>query len=165
MSEAEVLFQATIVPRRSLTRKGATIVLGGFAALGALGALRFLVLGVWPVLVWMAAEAALAALLLALHVRAARAGEMLLLEPDRMRILRRDARGRRSETSLPAAWLNPVLEQAPGRVPRLLLTSHGKRVEVAALLGEAEKRELAAAIAGALRHLREPRFDNPQLRD
>jgi hypothetical protein len=30
-------------------------------------------------------------------------------------------------------------------------------------LGEAEKRDLSVALAGALHRLRNPRFDNPQL--
>lgn len=160
-----VLFQATIVPRRSLSRRGAASVLGLFAGLGLVGALRFAEMGVWPVLFFMAAEAALAAGLLVLHVRTGRAGEMLLLEPGVLRVLRRDPRGRRRETRFDTAWLNPVLHESPGRVPRLLLRAHGVREEVATMLGEAEKRELAGALAGALRRMREPRFDNPQLRE
>ena len=160
-----VLFQATIVPRRSLTRKGALAVLGLFACLGLLGALRFAAMGLWPVIFFMVAEALLAAGLLVLHARDGRAAEMLLLEPGRLRVLRRDPRGRGRETRLPTAWLNPVLEEAPGRVPRLLLAAHGVREEVGAMLGETEKRALAAAIAEALRRMREPVFENPQLRD
>ena len=43
--------------------------------------------------------------------------------------------------------------------------AQGQREEVATALGENEKRELAQALAAALRRMREPRFDNPQLRD
>lgn len=160
----EVLFQATIVPRRSLSRRGAWAVVGLFALAGIGGALRFALMGLWPVLGFMALEAVLAAVLLRMHVRAGRAVEMLILEPDCLRVLRRDARGRRSERRLSTAWLNPRLEEEPGRVPRLVLAAHGVREEVGAVLGEAEKRDLAAALARALRRMREPRFDNPQLR-
>ena len=52
----------------------------------------------------------------------------------------------------------------PGRVPTLVLASHGKREEVARVLGEPEKRDLAVALAEALYRLRNPTFDNPQLR-
>ena len=161
----EVLFQATIVPRRSLSRRGAWTVLGLFALAGIGGALRFALMGLWPVLAFMVLEAVLAAVLVRMHIRAGRAAEILILEPGCLRVLRRDARGRRSERRLATAWLNPQLEEAPGRVPRLVLAAHGMREEVAAMLGEAEKRDLAAALARALRRMREPRFDNPQLRE
>ena len=161
----EVLFQATIVPRRSLSRRGAWAVVGLFALAGIGGALRFALMGLWPVLAFMALEAVLAAILVWMHVRAGRAAEMLILEPNYLCVLRHDARGRRSERRLPTAWLNPRLEEEPGRVPRLVLTAHGVREEVGAVLGEAEKRDLAAALARALRRMREPRFDNPQLRE
>ena len=165
MSATEVLFQATIVPRRSLSRRGWTVLLSGLAALGGLAGLRFALLGLWPVIACIAAEAALAAALLAAHARAGRAREVLLLEPDRLRVLRTDPAGRRSTQNLPVGWLYPVLEEAPGRVPRLLLVAQGRREEVAAALGETEKRALAKALAAALQRLREPKFDNPQLRE
>ena len=46
----------------------------------------------------------------------------------------------------------------------LLLVAHGVREEVAATLGEEEKRDLWAALRAALHQLRNPSFDNPQLR-
>ena len=88
----------------------------------------------------------------------------MLLSEDALRIVRTDRRGRRQERVLPVGWLNAVLEEPPGRVPRLLLVAHGVREEIATALGEAEKRDLWAALRDALHRLRSPRFDNPQLR-
>ncbi len=65
----------------------------------------------------------------------------------RLRIVRTDRAGRRQERVLPVGWLNVVLEEPPGRVPTLLLVAHGVREEIAATLGEAEKRDLWAALA------------------
>jgi len=48
-------------------------------------------------------------------------------------------------------------------VPRLLLSVRGRSEEVARALGEAAKRDLAAALTRALHRWRNPRFDNPQL--
>ena len=62
-------------------------------------------------------------------------------------------------------WLNVTLQERTGRVPALVLHSHGRRAEIAKALGEAEKRELAAALETAIRDLRYPRFDNKQLRE
>jgi len=58
-----------------------------------------------------------------------------------------------------------VIEERPGRIPALLLTTRTLREEVASFLGEYEKRDLAAALQSALRGLRHPVFDNPQLRE
>ena len=66
-----------------------------------------------------------------------------------------------------AVWL--LRRRDPGRkrafrVPALWLQSRGRRMEVAAELGEAEKRQLADALRAALHRWRNPVFDNPQLR-
>ncbi|MBN8903168.1 MAG: hypothetical protein J0H57_19230 [Rhodospirillales bacterium] len=55
--------------------------------------------------------------------------------------------------------------QAGGGVPRLLLRTRGRVEEIGAALGETEKRDLAAAFTEALHRLRNPVFDNPQLRE
>jgi uncharacterized membrane protein len=72
--------------------------------------------------------------------------------------------GRRERYSLQPYWLNVVLEERAGTVPKLLLSARGAQYEVARALGEAQKRDLAAALNRALHRWRNPRFDNPQLR-
>ncbi len=68
-------------------------------------------------------------------------------------------------TTLFWTWLNVTLQERPGRVPGLYLSARGQIVEVAALLGEPEKRDLAEALAAAVHRLKNPVFDNPQLRE
>jgi uncharacterized membrane protein len=133
------------------------------ATLCSLVGLRFWLIGAWPVACFGVVEIGLAAFLLLLNARRARASELILLSEDTLRIVRTDPRGQRIESVLPVGWLNALLEEPPGRVPRLLLVAHGVREEIAASLGEAEKRDLSVALAGALHRLRNPRFDNPQL--
>jgi uncharacterized membrane protein len=58
-----------------------------------------------------------------------------------------------------------VVEEAPGRVPRLVLTARNVREEIGAALGETEKRDLAAALGAALHRRRNPTFENSQLRE
>src|ERR1700721_157282 len=55
-------------------------------------------------------------------------------------------------------WLN-MREERAGTVPRLLFSTRGRSYEVAKQLGEAEKRDLAAALTGALYRWRNPRFE------
>jgi len=159
------LFQAVIVPHRSLSPRGVVILLVSIALMCSVTALRFWLIGAWPVILFSVVEVGLAILLIGLNARRGRASELVLLEHDSLRLVRTDPRGRRQERQLNPAWLNVVLEEAPGRVPRLLLTARDVREEIGVVLGEAEKRDLAAALRAALHRARNPRFDNPQLRD
>ncbi|HET7882113.1 MAG TPA: DUF2244 domain-containing protein [Acetobacteraceae bacterium] len=163
MDPEATLFEAVIVPYRSLSPRGLRILITAIAVLCALVMLRFWLLGAWPVAGFGIVEIGLAIFLLRLNAGRARASELLLLTASELRIVRTDHRGCRQHRELPAGWLNTVLEETPGRVPRLVLVAHGVREEIATVLGEAEKRDLCAALGAALHRLRNPRFDNPQL--
>ncbi len=157
------VFEAVIVPHRSLTPRGLAILIVVLAILCSLIGLRFWLVGAWPVACFGVVEVGLAASLLLLNARRARASELIILSENALRIVRTDPRGQRTESVLPVGWLNARLEEPPGRVPRLLLVAHGVQEEIATSLGEAEKRDLSVALGEALHRLRNPRFDNPQL--
>nr|WP_283949612.1 DUF2244 domain-containing protein [Limobrevibacterium gyesilva] len=159
------MFEAVIVPHRSLSRRGRRVVLGAIGAMCCATAAAFFWLGAWPVSGFAGMEVPLAILLFHLNVRAARASELVMLSEQGLRIVRTDARGVRRERRLPASWLNVQLDDRPGRVPVLLLVARDVREEIGRSLNEDEKRDLAAALQEALHRWRNPRFDNPQLRD
>ncbi len=168
MSEipSALAFEAVIVPHRSLTRRGLYGLIGVVSALSALISFFCWRLGAWPIVGFNGAEIGFALLALNWHAAGVkRASEVLLLGEDGLRVVRTRAGGRREEMVLPVGWLRVVLAERRGRVPALLLMAQGMRVEVAAALGEEEKRSLAAALAGAIERLRHPVFDNPQLRE
>lgn len=159
------MFEAVIVPHRSLSPRGLRVLMLVICGLVALTTLRFLLIRAWPVIGFSVVEVGAALLLLRLNARRARASEVVMLSRDTLRIVRTDARGHREERSLSPAWLNVLLQDEPGRVPRLFLAARNTRQEIAGSLGEAEKRDLAAALTEALHRMRHPVFDNPQLRD
>ncbi len=159
------VFEAVIVPYRSLSPRGLRILIAVICLLCGLTALRFWFIGAWPVAAFGVVEIGIAIILLRLNASRARASELVLLSADSLRIVRTDRAGKRQERRLPVGWLNVVMEEPPGRVPRLLLVAHGIREEIAASLGEDEKRDLWAALHDALHQLRNPRFNNPQLQD
>ncbi len=161
---ARSVFEAVIVPHRSLSRRGLYGVIGLVSALSALVSLFCWRLGAWPVVGFNGAEVGFALLALNWHAAsAARTSEVLLLSEAGLRVVRAGAGGP-EERLLPVGWLRVVLEERRGRVPGLLVLAQGARLEVAQALGEEEKRSLAAALAGAIERLRHPVFDNPQLR-
>jgi uncharacterized membrane protein len=159
----DLVFEAELRPYHSLSRRGLTLVLGFLGIVSLSVTTMFYFLGAWPVAGFNGCEMLLAAALLRAHMRSRRAREVLLLTAQDLRILRYNENGARTEHALPAAWLNIILEERPGRVPALYAATHGRREEVARVLGEPEKRDLAAALTTALYGLRHPTFDNPQL--
>ena len=157
-------FEAVIVPHRSLSPRGLQVLVGAICLLSAGLSVGLYLAGAWPVVAAFGLEVALAVVLVRRHVLGVRACELLLLSETGLRVVRTDARGRRSERFLEPAWLSVALEERPGRVPALWLSNRGRRLEVGAALGEAEKRDLAEALRDALHRWRNPVFDNPQLR-
>ncbi|MCB4820189.1 DUF2244 domain-containing protein [Roseicella aerolata] len=161
-----ILFEAICTPARSLSRRGMAWVAGAVLLVSVAVGLGFSVFGAWPVLGFTGLEAALLLGLMGLHRRwAARSMEVLVLTEERLLIRRTDARGRREELVLDPYWARLRLEERPGRVSLLVLRQRQREVEIGTLLGEEQKRDLAAALEAALRRYREPVFDNPQLRE
>jgi uncharacterized membrane protein len=159
------IFLATVRPHRSLSRKGVRIVIGCML-LGSLTITSLMaLLGAWPVIGFNGADIALAIFLLWLNIRAARAVEIISLDTIALNISRTDIHGRRTNCALAPYWLNIVLQERSGTVPKLILASRGTHTEIGRQLGDAEKRDLAATLARALDKWRNPRFDNPQLAD
>jgi uncharacterized membrane protein len=161
---SDLIFEAELKPHRSLSPRGVAIVLGFLGVVSLCVTTMFYFMGAWPIVGFNGGEMLIAAALLRSHARSRRAREVLLLTAQDLRILRFDEDGKRTERFLPAAWLNIVLEERPGRVPALYASTHGRREEVARALGEPEKRSLAAALSAAIDGMRHPHFDNPQLR-
>jgi uncharacterized membrane protein len=159
------IFQATVRPHRSLTRRGVFIVIGCMLAASLTVTSLMALLGAWPVVGFNGADIALAIFLFWLNIRAARAVEIISLHASTLKISRTDVHGRQETLSLAPYWLNIVLEERTGTVPKLLLSSHGAQTEIARQLGDAEKRDLAASLTRALNKWRNPSFDNPQLAD
>jgi uncharacterized membrane protein len=157
-------FEAVIVPHRSLSPAGLRWVLGILLLLSGVVSAGLWYLGAWPVIGFTGIEAVLAVWLLHRNATGTKATELLLLSDAGLLVVRTDRAGRRRERRLSGEWLRADLEERPGQVPALLLRDRGKRMEVGAALGEAEKRQLATALQDAIHRQRHPVFDNPQLR-
>jgi uncharacterized membrane protein len=163
--EPATVFEALIVPHRSLSPAGAVCLGCGLGGLGLLIGLRCWLLGAWPVIGFSVAEAGLIAWMLATSMRQARASELILLDEARLKVIRTKPNGARQERALSTAWLNVVLEERPGRTPRLVVGSRMGQEEIGDVLGEEEKRDLFGALRDAVLRVHSPRFDNPQLKD
>jgi uncharacterized membrane protein len=159
------VFEAVIVPHRSLTGRGTLVLIAVMAICSAAIAARFWLLGAWPVIAFSGVEVSLASLLLGINLRHARARELISLSSMEITVVQTDHRGRRRSFSLPSAWLQIRLETSGNRESRLLLRSHGRGREVAAFLHTPAKLSLFESLRDALYRLRQPCFDNEQLRE
>lgn len=158
------IFEAFIVPHRSMSPRRAGMMAAAMALLSAAIALQFLLLGAWPVLIFSLLEDPLLGLLLAINIRRARASELILLDRQSITVTQTDPRGRRHSFSLPAAWLRINLEAGAGG-SRIILTSRGQWREIGAFLHEPDRAMLFEALRSAMRDVRTPSYDNPQLRE
>src|ERR1700759_4041672 len=84
------VFEALIVPYRSLTRKGVTVLAAALSVLSVAMAVRFWLLGAWPVAGFSLIDLPLAAVLLAINVRRARASELIMLDGGALTVIRTD---------------------------------------------------------------------------
>ncbi|MBV8524338.1 MAG: DUF2244 domain-containing protein [Acetobacteraceae bacterium] len=160
----DTVFEAVIVPHRSLSRRGMRLLVAAIVTGSSVNAIRFWFWGAWPVVPFTLAGVVLALFLLQLNARRARSSETLRLSDHEFRVIRIEPNGRREERTLPAGWLRVDLQDSPGRVPRLWICDRNLCEEVGRALGEEEKRDLASALREAVHQLRNPRFDNVQLR-
>ena len=161
----DIVFDAAITPYRSMSPRGQRLLIVVLAGLLTLGTGVFAFVGAWPVGGFAGLELLAAIVLFRRHARRMKSGELVILTPRDLRIVHTDGAGRRRERTVPVAWLSATIEERPGRSPALMLTGHGRREEIAADLGEAERRDLGQALQATLHRLRNPVFDNPILRD
>ena len=139
-------------------------VIALLAVISSTVAIRFWLWGAWPVVLFSLLEVPLVVLMLAINMRRARASEMIMLTAHQLTVVRTDPSGRRKQDLLPVAWLRVDLDGAQG-VPRLMVRNRGQGYEVGAFLHEPDKISLFEALLTALQQVRNPYFDNPQLRD
>ena len=165
MSRAQTpVFEALIVPYRSLSRRGVALLLGALTVATATVAIRFWLWGAWPVVAFSLVEVPLLIVLLAINQRRVRASELIMLDATQLTVIRTDPAGRRRQVMLPAAWLRVDLASSGG-MPHVMLSSHGRGCEVGAFLHEPDKLALFEALKTASHEIKNPRFDNPQLRE
>lgn len=152
--EAPLHFNALITPHRSLPFKGFAILIGVVAVVNFTAGAYFMAKGAWPVFGFCGLEVLAVWWAFRANYRAARAHETVQLSDDELRVRRVDAKGRAEAVSLQPYWVRVALREAPDTSTRLHLTSHGREVEIAAMLSPPERADFARALDTALAKLR-----------
>ena len=155
MSGAEpVLFDAVLMPHRSLPLAGFRLLVGALSALACLAGVVFLLLGAWPVLGFFGLDIALLAWCFRANYRQGRRRERLRLTPDALTVERTSPAGAVERVRLPPWWLRVEIDESGARPGPLTLATHGRRETVGAFLAPCERVEVADALRRALAPLR-----------
>jgi uncharacterized membrane protein len=137
-------------PNRALSRRGLRCLIGVLAAL----VLTTAGLGAWQGNVFAPLfaliEASAVAVALSVAWRAGDRSERLTLDPASLEVQTLPARRR---ARFQTYWVRVLLEPAGGH-RRLLLSSHGRRLEIGAFLADEERAELARKLIALLAELR-----------
>jgi uncharacterized membrane protein len=156
--ESGVLFDAELVPHRSLSMSGFRILIGVVAAANLMIGLPLWLMGAWPVMGFMGIDVALLAWLFHKSYRSGRLRETLTLTDRELVVGRVSPEGKTRQWRLDAYWLRIEMDDPPRHESRLRLVSRGAWVVVGRFLVPHERLEVAHALRRALARLRERRF-------
>ncbi len=147
-------------PRRSLSPAGFALLMAAVGLTSFVAGLWFWIAGAWPVVGFLGLDVLLIWAAFKLNYRAARRYETVRLTDDALTVEQVCPRGRISRWSAaPPSWLRVVLVGAvdePEAPQHLLVSSHGRTLEVGAFLSPIERLEVAAILRTALDRQRRP---------
>ncbi|RFB79022.1 DUF2244 domain-containing protein [Methylovirgula sp. 4M-Z18] len=145
------IFSRTIHPHRSMSWKGVKILLCCVGFASAFVSLPFFLLGAWPVVGFLGLDVLLLYFAFKLNFKAARAYELITLNPLELQLAKVSAKGARQEWRFNPVWVRLRREEHEEfGVQRLELISRGTSVEVAGFLGPDAKADFARDLNRAL---------------
>ena len=149
-----MLLDLTLTPNRSLRRDHARLLVLVVGALFLVGSLRFLLLGLWPVIPFMLADVALLAWALRSNYRSGGGHERLVLAGDALTLTRVSPWGEAQVEALEPWFTRVLIEETPLGDAHLFLSARGRRLRVGHFLSAPERREVGALIREALARYR-----------
>ncbi len=148
------LLDLTLTPNRSFDRRQVPLVVGAVGLVFLLLGLRFLALGAWPILPFMAVDLALLWWAFRASYASGRGHEHLLLAEGRLEFTRVSARGQTARIGFEPLWTRVQMEETALGDVSLWLAAQGRRVRVGRFLSPGERREVGAVIEGVLARYR-----------
>jgi uncharacterized membrane protein len=155
MNQPIPLLHLVFTPNRSLGPRGFAILMSVTALLGAVIALRFLLLSskAWPIAIFMCLDVLLLYGAFRLNYRSATQREDLWLDAKTLDVRQRAGNGDEITFQLNSHWVKVELTELNEFQNQLHLVSHGRKYSIASFLAPHERVEVGAAIQLALRQL------------
>lgn len=147
---ANLVFEAELRPHRSLSPLGFWLLMAAVSAVCFTAGLAFLAVGAWPVFGFFGLDVALLYLAFRLNYRSGRLVETICLNDRELVITRRFPNGQIREWRLIPYWVRVSLETPLHHNSQLVLSSHGRHIELGSFLTPEERQEVAGALRAAL---------------
>lgn len=157
-AQEEAPFRAVLVPGRSLSATGFVAVMAAVSVVSGAAGLLFCLLGAWPVAGFLGLDVALIYLAFRLNYRSGRLRETVEVAAADVTVTRIYPSGREEVWRFLTAWVQVDLDEARDGRTELRLRHHDRRLVLARFLNDDERRDLATALAAAIRSARRPTF-------
>jgi len=154
--KAELLFEATLTPHRSLPPLGFLMVMSVLIGISVAIGIGFSLVGAWPVIGFLGIDILLVYLAFRISYAAARQFQHVRLSSEALEVLFRDPGGGDRRAVLQPYWARVEVEPINAGRGRLVVRSRGEILELGAFLANDEKLAFAQALAQALRRARDP---------
>jgi uncharacterized membrane protein len=147
----DVIFSATLVPYRSLGRRGFLLLMSAICGLWVLSGVYFWLHGAWPVLGFGGLDILALYVAFKLNYRAARAYEEVSVSRAEIVIRKVAPSGRALEFRFNPQWVRLEVEEAEDEgIVRIALRARDRRIGVGAFLNPDDRRSFARAFGAAL---------------
>ncbi|MGU3492650.1 DUF2244 domain-containing protein [Xanthobacteraceae bacterium A53D] len=151
MDADPIVFTATLVPHRSLSRRGFVCVMALIGGISFAAGAVFLSMGAWPVFGFFGLDVLLVYLAFKANFRAADAREYIRITPSLVEVRHVPARGRGWVARMNPFWTRVKRQDDEDHgTLALSLVSQGRETVVGGFLGPAQKGELADDLSAAL---------------
>jgi uncharacterized membrane protein len=143
-------FRAILHPHRSLRPRGFLILMLAIGSISFVTGLVFLSMGSWPFFGFFGLDVLLVYIAFKLNYRSGRSYELIELTPALLTLTLVDPSGRQKSFEFNPYWVRLQFSERPDGRNNLRLASHGRELEFARCLNDAERREFARVLEGAL---------------
>lgn len=160
--DRELFLDAVLYPHRSLGKTGFLILMAAICGCSFVVGLVFFLVGAWPVIGFLGLDVLIVYIAFRLNYRAARAYETVRLSRSAFEVTHVDPKGHGRQTVLNPSWLSVDMDDPPHRKSRLIVRTHGRRLELGRFLTPAEKLDFARTLRRALSAARAAIFPTAQ---
>lgn len=153
---SDINFSATLLPHRSLSRKGFLTLMVLVGAVSFICGIVFALMGAWPVFGFFGLDVVLIYIAFRINYRDAKLVEEIDLSAHELKVTRVHPSGRSESWSFNPYWVRLELREFENGADELSLTSHGRKLIFGAFLSDREKKDFASALHAALSAHRAP---------
>ena len=149
-ADQNIAFDAVLRPHRSLGPHGFVILMTAVVAVSFVAGVVFLSIGAWPVPGFLGLDVLLIYAAFRVNYRAARRYETVRLDAAGLTVRAVDPKGTARTWTFDPYWVRVTVDELETGSNRVVLSSHGRYLNVGGFLTPDERSEFADALRAAL---------------